>query len=51
MLNAKEIEIQNIDHLGIVAGIIDAIGLVKIINELIGEEKGERLYSYTGSKN
>uniref|UniRef100_A0A8J7D0H0 Transposase domain-containing protein n=1 Tax=Desmonostoc muscorum LEGE 12446 TaxID=1828758 RepID=A0A8J7D0H0_DESMC len=34
MLNAKEIEIQNIDHLGIVAGIVDAIGLVEIINEL-----------------
>jgi hypothetical protein len=36
MLNLKEIEIQNIDHLGIVAGIIDSIGLVEIINELIG---------------
>ncbi|WP_416212028.1 DUF4277 domain-containing protein [Nostoc sp. ChiVER01] len=33
MLNAKEIEIQNIDHLGIVAGILDPIGLVEIINE------------------
>jgi transposase len=43
MSNAKEIEIQNIDHLGIVAGIIDAIGLVEIINELIGEEKGEKV--------
>jgi hypothetical protein len=38
MLINKEIEIQNIDHLGIVAGIIDAIiGLVEIINELICE--------------
>lgn len=43
MLNAKDIEIQNIDHLGIVAGIIDAIGLVETINELIGEEKGEKV--------
>lgn len=42
-LKAKEIEIQNIDHLGIVAGIIDSIGLVEIINELIGEEKGEKV--------
>jgi len=31
----KEIEIQNINHLGIVAGIIDSIGIVEIINELI----------------
>ena len=43
MSNAKEIEIQNIDHLGIVAGIIDSIGLVEIINELIGEEPGEKI--------
>ncbi|MFB2920175.1 MULTISPECIES: IS1634 family transposase [Aerosakkonema] len=41
----NEIEIQNIDHLGIVAGIIDAIGLVEIINELIPEEKGEKVSS------
>ncbi len=32
MLNAKEIEVQNIDHLGIVAGIIDAIGIVENSN-------------------
>ncbi|WP_083882662.1 IS1634 family transposase [Nostoc sp. PCC 7524] len=38
-------EIQNIDHLGIVAGIIDRIGLVEIINELIGVEKGEKISS------
>lgn len=42
-LKTQEIEIQNIDHLGIVAGIIDFIGLVEIINELIGEEKGEKV--------
>ena len=42
-LKAQEMEIQNIDHLGIVAGIIDAIGLVETINELIGEEKGEKV--------
>ena len=42
-LKAQEMEIQNIDHLGIVAGIIDAIGLVETINELIGEEKGEKI--------
>jgi transposase len=43
MLIDKEIEIQNIDHLGIVAGIIDAIGLVETINQLIPSEKGEKV--------
>jgi Domain of unknown function (DUF4277) len=43
MLMNKEIEIQDIDHLGIVAGIIDAIGLVETINELIPSEKGEKV--------
>lgn len=42
-LKPQEIEIQNIDHLGIVAGIIDAIGLVEIINEIIGVEKDEKV--------
>jgi transposase len=43
MLINKEIKIQNIDHLGIVAGIIDSIGLVETINELIPSEKGEKV--------
>ena len=43
MLNVKDLEIQNIDHLGIVAGIIDSIGLVKIINNLLGSELGEKV--------
>lgn len=43
MSNLKDIEIQNIDHLGIVAGIIDAIGLVEIINELLGEDVAEKI--------
>jgi transposase len=42
-LKPQEIEIQNIDHLGIVAGIIDSIGIVEIINEIIGVEKGEKV--------
>lgn len=42
-LKPQEMEIKNLDHLGIVAGIIDAIGLVEIINELIVEEKGEKV--------
>ena len=46
MFDIKDVEIKNIDHLGIVAGIIDSIGLVEIINEYIGvnELKG-RQYS------
>ncbi|MEC4888364.1 MAG: IS1634 family transposase, partial [Scytonema sp. PMC 1070.18] len=43
MFTVKDIEIKNIDHLGIVAGIIDSIGLVEIINGLVGEEKGEKI--------
>ena len=42
-LKSEEIEIQNIDHLGIVARIIDSIGIVEIINELIGVEKDEKV--------
>ncbi len=38
-LKPQKIEIQNIDHLGI----IDSIGLVEIINELIGVGKGEKV--------
>ena len=32
----NEIQVQNIDHLGIVAGIIDEIGLVEQVDELLG---------------
>jgi hypothetical protein len=39
----QKMEIQNLDHLGIVAGIIDAIGVVGIINELIGLEIGDKV--------
>lgn len=42
-LKPQEMAIQNIDHLGIVAGIIDSIGLVEIINELIGQQEGEKV--------
>ncbi|BAY82196.1 transposase [Calothrix parasitica NIES-267] len=43
MFNKSEIEIKNIDHLAIVAGIVDSIGLVEIINEYCGEEPGEKI--------
>ncbi len=43
MSTIEEIEIQNIDHLGIVAGIIDSIGLVEIVNNLLGEDVAEKI--------
>lgn len=43
MFSVKDIVFKNIDHLGIVAGIVDSIGLVKIINNLLGEELGEKV--------
>ncbi|WP_414620457.1 IS1634 family transposase [Calothrix sp. CCY 0018] len=43
MSTLEEIEIKNIDHLGIVAGIIDSIGLVEIVNEFLGEDISEKI--------
>jgi Domain of unknown function (DUF4277) len=37
----NEIQVQNIDHLGIVAGIVDEIGLVAQVNELLGTHPQE----------
>jgi transposase len=36
-----KIEVQNLDHLGLVAGMIDEIGIVEKINQLVGEQPGE----------
>ncbi len=41
----ETIEIKNIDHLGIVAGIIDEIGIVEIINEKVGIDSREKITS------
>jgi transposase len=38
---SNEIQVQDIDHLGIVAGIIDEIGLVEQVNELLGTHPQE----------
>jgi transposase len=43
MSNSRDFEIQSIDHLGIIAGIIDSIGLVEVINNIVGEESGEKV--------
>lgn len=37
----QKIEVQNLDHLGIVAGIIDEIGLVEQVDELLGTHPQE----------
>lgn len=43
MFSAKDLELKKIDHLGIVAGIVDSIGMVEIINNLLGSEPGEKV--------
>ncbi|NJR31846.1 MAG: IS1634 family transposase [Chamaesiphon sp. CSU_1_12] len=42
-LKLEEIEIKNLDHLGIVAGIIDEIGIVEKVNELLGTDVRENI--------
>jgi transposase len=41
--DALQIEVQNIDHLGIVAGIVDEIGLVEKIDHLLGTHSQEHV--------
>lgn len=41
MKKAPEITVKNLDHLGLVAGIIDQIGIVEKINQLVGSQPGE----------
>lgn len=36
-----EIEVKNLDHLGLIAGIIDELGIVETINEQVGIQPGE----------
>jgi transposase len=43
MFNVKDLELKRIDHLGIVAGIVDSIGIVEIINNLLGSEAEEKV--------
>jgi transposase len=38
-----EITVQDLDHLGIVAGIVDEIGIVETINQHLGIDKRERI--------
>ena len=41
MAGPPEIDVQDIDHLGIVAGIVDEIGIVKLIDEALGTHPQE----------
>lgn len=41
MHKASEMTVENLDNLGLVAGLIDEIGIVQKINELVGEQPGE----------
>lgn len=41
MNNPLEVSIENLDHLGLVAGLIDEIGIFEKINEIVGEQPGE----------
>jgi transposase len=42
-LKLEELEIKNLDHLGIVAGIIDEIGIVEKVNKLLGTDSREKI--------
>ena len=41
MQKATEITLENLDHKGLIACLIDEIGIVQKINELVGEQPGE----------
>ncbi|NES20595.1 MAG: DUF4277 domain-containing protein, partial [Symploca sp. SIO3E6] len=36
MIPSEEIQVNTINHLGLIAGIVDDIGLEQIINEILG---------------
>jgi transposase len=38
-----QIDVQDLDHLGIIAGIVDEIGIVEIINKEIGTDEREKV--------
>ena len=39
MTSNLEIQVENLDHLGLVAGMIDEIGIVEQINQIVGEQR------------
>src|SRR5215210_9511525 len=42
-VSARELVIENLDHLGIVAGVVDQIGLVECIDARLGRYEGEHI--------
>jgi transposase len=40
---AEVIKVENIDHLGIVAGLVDDIGIVEILNRRLGIDAREKV--------
>jgi transposase len=40
---SSEIKVENLDHLGIVAGLIDEIGIVELLNERLGIDPREKV--------
>ena len=50
MNQSTEIEVKNLDHLGLVAGIIDEIGIVEIINEQVSMGSRRNCHSWASSK-
>ncbi len=43
MSSPPPIQVANLDHLGLVAGMIDTIGIVEKINHLVGTQPGEKV--------
>ena len=43
MFIIEEIRVENLDHLGIVAGLIDQIGIVELINQKLGVDNREKI--------
>lgn len=43
MTSEIQIDVQDIDHLGIIAGIIDEIGIVEIIDKELGTDVREKV--------
>jgi hypothetical protein len=39
----ESITVENLDHLGIVAGLIDEIGIVELINQKLGVDNREKI--------
>jgi hypothetical protein len=48
---ANNLEVQNLNHLGIIAGIIDEIGIVDIINEQLGIQPRVIAYNFSSPYN